>query len=220
MVKRSIFSAAIALCAAMGLCVPAAAEGNANFSVDGVNYTVSLPQEFCLPQDETQNNIAVNLAALDTMNDTKLHVFHCERGTSEYMLLKIQRQRIPIGLPKDQFLSLLSTQFQTQFGQDIMDQETRDAEQMIADGTDDQITMKDSTMDYGGVDGDCVYLIGSSIVEDPVGVTTVRSASCITLIGNYSFAFHSYGRAEDGVTYDTLKGRSKSFATGTRLSTD
>ena len=77
---------------------------------------------------------------------------------------------------------------------------------------DGEMAIGGSQLGYSGQDSDCVYL--SSRVELKVAGESdwILVGSCFTLVGTRHMVVHSYGFEDSGVTFGTLKARSRSVA--------
>lgn len=191
--------------------IAAQAQQTALIDVAGAAYDVTIPSGFCMPQGE-QVAVSEYLASLDDQNDTKLHVVACAPDNPNYVIVKIAKAPPPVPLPKAEVLEILGQQLESQFGQELMQRESAEAGRSVAEKTDGQLQLTDNQTAFGGKDGDCAYLNGTSQVTDPTGTQTVIYASCLTSVEQTIVAIHSYALAGQGEGFDALEARSRSLA--------
>ena len=190
---------------------PAAAQSGVGFEIDGQAYELTLPEGFCVPSGQ-QREISSYIASLDTANDTKADLQRCGTFGTDYVHIKVQKQRVPINIPRAQFIDLISAHMRTQMGQEAMSGAAADVEQHVGKETEGGIKMRETGTAFGGKDEECAYIIGSSMVEVDGQAERVLFGTCLTVIGGYSIAINSYGLESGGATIEELSQRSRRIA--------
>lgn len=198
----------VAAVAAALVASPLAAQGTATFTVDDQGYSFAIPEGYCEP---TGPGLVASreVAALDTLNETKVDVQACGTYGEDWTLIKVQRQRQKLPFAKSQFLDLAKSHFESQFGKQMLQDELGQANDMMRDGTDGALEATSSEIYFAGNDEDCAYLEGYSVVAFGDQQKKVLYSSCVTLIGGYTLSVVSYALEEKGVSHGQLRGRAR-----------
>lgn len=186
-------------------------EQSTAFSVAGQNFTVDVPDGYCLPEG-ADKALAEAFGDIDTLNFTHATMRDCKNADGDYSIVKSERNAQPIGIPKAMFIALAAKQLESELGQQQLNQGIDSGSQDVAKGTGEAMTINSGSARNGGFDDDCVYILGTVVVAAGTEQVTTNFATCLTLEGQRVFAVHSYADAGSNVTYDTLKAGSRAIA--------
>jgi hypothetical protein len=181
---------------------------NAAFAAGGKNFTVAVPEGYCQPEG-ADKALADAMAELDTLNLTHVTLRDCNNPDGDYSLVKSERNAQQLGVPKAMFIALAAKQLESELSQQAIAQGMDKAGQDIASGTGDTMTLSQGAAQAAGFDADCAYITGSAVLGVGGQNITTYFATCLTLAGGRVFAVHSYTTDLASVSYDMLKGRSR-----------
>lgn len=191
----------------------AAAEGMVphRFSVGGTDFTVPLPEGYCLPSGQTVE-LARNVAALDTMNITHANLDRCGTFGEDYVHIKSPRQPQSVPMPRADFIALIAREIQTASGQQLVDDAIDKAGRDIAEGTGNDVQLDNTVPRFFGQDDTCAYMAMTGDVVAASGTAKIRGVICMTLVGGQFMSINAYGLEGRGVTDDQLKARVRAIA--------
>lgn len=208
--KRNISLALtmLALAAMPGL---AHSEQRETFKIGETAYSYLRPEGLCLP---TGADVAVAeaVAALDKVSVTHANLDRCGSFGEEYTHIKTPIRNEPVRMAKPLFLALIARQFQSDGTKAELEAAIRKVEADIAKDTGQENALKVGTPTFGGQDKDCVYIF--VVLDVLVGTETqkARASGCLTIVGQQFFTVNSYALVESGITFETLKERSRAIA--------
>ncbi len=183
---------------------------SAGFTVADKNFTVAVPEGYCLPEG-ADKALAEAFANIDTLNFTHANLRSCTNPEVDYSIVKSERNAQPLGIPKAMFIALAAKQLESELGQQQLAQGIDSGSVDVAKGTGEAITINSGSARAGGFDDDCVYILGTVVVAAGTEQVTTNFATCLTLAGQRVFAVHSYADAGSDVSYDALKARSRAI---------
>jgi hypothetical protein len=198
---------------AMAVSGPAAAQTDktASFSVAGKNFTVTVPDGYCLPQG-ADKALADAFADIDTLNFTHANFRQCGLPDGDNSVIKSERNAQPVVINKAMFIAFVAKQLETELGQQQLAQGVESGGKDVAAGTGEQMSIGGGGMRGAGFDADCVYILGNVAVDVGKKTIPMNFGTCLTLVGGRVFAVHSYALADSEVTFSMLKERSRTIA--------
>lgn len=213
MIAARIVTRALALVSLALPAAPAVAETppTHNFTIGADTFTVTIPAGYCLP-GEAEAVMAEQIAALDKMNITHAAFDRCGSFGVDYSHIKSPRVSEKVPLSKAAFVALAARQLQSASGQQMLDETIDQASRDIAEGTDNTVSLSTPVPRYAGQDADCAYMFIAADVVVGDRTVSMKSATCLTLVGGQFMSVHAYATQETGVTEQELKDRSRALA--------
>jgi len=178
------------------------------FSFGGETFEVAVPKGYCTPTGD-QAAFSAQIAAGDSQNETLVDLQRCGTFGADYIVIKTPRELPAVPLPKAVFVKMVAEQLETtQTSEQGLTKGQEDVEQM----TGGEVSVDPASYSYAGYDEDCAYLAGTLQVSAGEESDSVRTGSCLTLVGTRNLSIHSYDTTEDGQTVEALKARSRTLA--------
>lgn len=210
MMRLPFFAASLLLLAD----TPAAAEpgktGQAQFRMAAIDFSVSVPSGYCLPQGKN-SDIAQMIAAADSQNITHLTIPLCNNDEwMDYYILKTPKKVITTVVDLPEFLSAMGKAF-----------DNPAIKKFIANEQIDQQVEKDLAQIFGGKidfsgeikplgkDERCAYLGGVGEFKNVPQPYKIAIGACMTVVSKKVITVYSYGPRidNDGVLNEIKKAR-------------
>jgi hypothetical protein len=209
--KTKWFILATGVALALSGVAAAQTEKSTSFSVAGKNFTVTVPEGYCLPQGK-EKALADAFADIDTLNFTHANFRECGVPGGDNSVIKSERNAQPLPVSKEMFIALAAKELETELGQQQLAQGMESGGRDVADGTGQQMSISGGGMRGAGFDADCAYMVGNVAVDMGQQTIPMNFGTCLTLVGGRVFAVHSYALAGGEVTFAMLKERSRTIA--------
>lgn len=217
------YLAAISLTCALGLSTQAGAQGRelsqavqvsaVEFTFSGETFEVAVPKGYCTPTGDMAA-FSARIAAGDSQNETLVDLQRCGTFGTDYIVIKTPRDLPAVPLPKAVFLKMVAEELETtQTAQNGMTKGQEDVEQM----TGGEVSVDPASYSYAGFDEDCAYIAGTLQINVGEQTSSMRTGSCLTLVGTRNFSIHSYNNIEAGPSVEALKIRSREMANAIKL---
>lgn len=181
------------------------------FMIGTIEYSLPIPEGFCLPQGEELAD-SQYIATFDPTNATPVDLQRCGTYNSNYTLVKHARNAPPVGLSRAAFIEVMAQYFADQANKPSLDSSIDKVREGMSEKTDGVMTQGETQFGYTGHDDTCIYLAGKmQVVID--GTAFWRNVgSCTTLVGGRVISIHSYANEDWNIPSAELRDRSRDIA--------
>lgn len=198
---------------AIAVASPVAAQEQLNFAIGEDEFTVTIPEGYCLPTGEDKAR-ANRAAAIDSQNVTPVDFQRCGSFGVSYTLIKSPRGFPPVRATRSEFLSGIRAELGNP---NAIKEGLAVGQKDVSRGTGGQVKVDSPDYGYTGSDDLCVFLAGNLNISLPDGSgRNPRGATCVTLVGTRNIVVHSYDFDPDGASVEELQARSRAVAASVR----
>lgn len=203
----------LALCGSAYCAPPAAVE--TTFQVGGVDFKLTLPPGYCLPNGQIAP-LAKKAAAADVANATDLTAYRCElRGDAveQALLIKTPLTVVSTTVERRTLLAQVGAAFDNPVVTSALSSGEIDKSSAAAlsKAQGAPVTVK-SEIKPAGKDETCAYVAGSEAIGEGGRLNRVAVAACMTAVHGRVLSIYAYGPYAGPRSLDGLAPKAKSVA--------